>query len=79
MNAISADTTPQTLPPDLMIRQFINRITAENEARRAAESARMSRERKRARILAEAGNDPFAQHPRLMKLRDELIKTKKSA
>ena len=79
MNAISPDTAPQTLTPDMMMRQLINRITNENEARIAAEKARVRRELKRARIIAEAGDDPLAQHPRLVKLREELIKTKKSA
>lgn len=72
MNAIVPDTVKKTFSPELMMRDLMARIMRENKARRQAESAKARRERKRARVLAAANNDPLAQHPRLMKLREEL-------
>lgn len=71
MNAI-AHIESTEFSSEKLVKDLVLRIEREAAARRMSTSARTRRERTRAKILAQAGNDPLAEHPRLMKLRAEL-------
>ncbi len=77
MTALSSTPSSEPFCPEQMVKDLIERLTRENKARRQAESAKQRRDRQRARALSAANNDPLAQHPRLMKLREELLGDKK--